>query len=163
MTTFTGTIGEGMSMNLDERKMLIEAWAKTVKVTHQHLMVQVGGTCPPNVLELARHAENCGADSLLCLPEIYYKPKTTKELVAYFKLVSASAPETPLIFYNSPTITVGHVNILDFLREAEVEIPTLRGIKFADDTFNRAYDVLKAVDGKYVVFITNNTMLTCPG
>ncbi|XP_060535305.1 N-acetylneuraminate lyase B-like isoform X2 [Cylas formicarius] len=155
----TGTIGEGMNMKLDERKTLIEAWAKTVKATHQHLMVQVGGTCLSNVLELARHAESCGADSLLCLPEIYYKPKTIKEIVAYFKLVSASAPQTPLFYYNSPARTGVNVNILDFLKEAEGQIPTLRGVKFVDDTFNRAYDVLKAVDGKYAIFITNNTLV----
>lgn len=39
-------------MNVEERKAAAEAWAKAVKPTGQHLMVQVGGAPLPDVLEL---------------------------------------------------------------------------------------------------------------
>lgn len=49
-----GTSGEGPSMSLIERKLVAEAWANAVKITKQHLMIQVGGASLPDVLELVR-------------------------------------------------------------------------------------------------------------
>lgn len=39
-------------MNVDERKSVTEAWLKAAKNTKQHVMVQIGGTNLPDVLEL---------------------------------------------------------------------------------------------------------------
>lgn len=47
-----GTSGEGTSLSLVERKQLSEEWAKAVKITGQHLMIQIGGAPLPDVLEL---------------------------------------------------------------------------------------------------------------
>jgi dihydrodipicolinate synthase/N-acetylneuraminate lyase len=47
-----GTSGEGMSMTVDERKAVTEAWAAAVKETMQVLMVHVGGACLKDVQEL---------------------------------------------------------------------------------------------------------------
>lgn len=47
-----GTSGEGMSMNIDERKSVAEAWIEAAQTTKQHVMVQIGGTNLPDVLEL---------------------------------------------------------------------------------------------------------------
>lgn len=41
-----------MSMNVEERKAVAEAWLKAAKSTKQHVMVQIGGTNLPDVLEL---------------------------------------------------------------------------------------------------------------
>lgn len=49
-----GTSGEGTSLSLQERKLLTEEWAKAVKTTKQHLMIQIGGAPLPDVLELVR-------------------------------------------------------------------------------------------------------------
>lgn len=43
-----------MSMNVNERKQTTEEWVKAVKITKQHLMVQIGGAPLPDVLELVR-------------------------------------------------------------------------------------------------------------
>lgn len=47
-----GTTGEGTSMNTEERKLVTEAWAQVCTQTQQHLMVQIGGACLPDVIEL---------------------------------------------------------------------------------------------------------------
>ena len=47
--------GEGTSTTVEERKAIIEEWVKAVKLTKQHLMVQVGGAPLPQVLELVCH------------------------------------------------------------------------------------------------------------
>lgn len=66
-------------------------------------MIQVGGGPFPDVVELARHADSLGVDAILTLPELYFKPKKTQELISYLKFVSAAAPNTPLFYYHYPT------------------------------------------------------------
>jgi len=39
-------------MSVSERKLVTEVWAKAVKETKQHLMVQIGGAPFPDVMEL---------------------------------------------------------------------------------------------------------------
>ncbi|KAF3426694.1 hypothetical protein E2986_10684 [Frieseomelitta varia] len=100
-----GTSGEGPSMSTSERKLVAEAWANAVRTTKQHLMIQVGGASLPDVLELAKHAESIKADSILCLPELYFKPSTSEQLKDYLRLVSSAAPNTPLLYYHIPMFT----------------------------------------------------------
>lgn len=52
MFAVNGTSGEGMSMNVYERKKIADAWANAVIATKQHLMVQIGGAPLPDVIEL---------------------------------------------------------------------------------------------------------------
>lgn len=56
----------------------------------------------------AQHAEANGADSLLCLPELYNKPTTNDQLINYLRTVGQAAPNTPLLLYHIPSFT--HVN-----------------------------------------------------
>lgn len=53
----------------------------------------------------AEHAEKIGVDSLLCLPELYFKPSNVEELIDYLHRVGASAPKTPLLYYHYPMAT----------------------------------------------------------
>ena len=47
-----GTTGEGICMDLNERKAVAEAWVKAAKKTNQTIMIQVGGCCLKEVKEL---------------------------------------------------------------------------------------------------------------
>lgn len=96
-----------MSMNTAERKATAQAWMPAVKSQKNpsHVMIQVGGTSLPDVLELAKHAESIKADSILCLPDLYMKPRNISELVAYLRVVSKAAPNTPLLYYHIPMFT----------------------------------------------------------
>lgn len=44
-------------------------------------------------------------DSILCLPELYFKPTDTKNLMNYLKNVGEAAPNTPLLYYHIPMLT----------------------------------------------------------
>jgi len=154
-----GTSGEGMSMTVQERKNLAEAWVSAVKSTKQHLMVQVGGCPLPDAQELARHAEKIGVDSLLCLPELYFKPKTPQELVDYLKLISKAAPNTPLLYYHIPGWSTVDINMEQFLNLSVGQIPTFHGIKYTSNDLSEGYNALKAADGRYAVFLGADTLI----
>nr|XP_023022964.1 N-acetylneuraminate lyase-like [Leptinotarsa decemlineata] len=154
-----GTSGEGMSMTVSERKSIVEEWAKAVKSTKQHLMVQVGGCPLPDILDLAKHAEHIGADSILCLPELYFKPSTAKQLISYLKVVGEAAPKTPLLYYHIPAWTGVNINMAQFMNEAAKELPTFQGIKYTSNDLDGGAAALKANDGKYAVFLGADTLV----
>lgn len=153
------TSGEGTSLSVKERKNLTEAWAQAVKSTHQHLMVQVGGAPFPDVLELARHAEIAGADSILTMPELYFKPKKPQELISYLRFISAAAPNTPLLYYHNPGHTSVNIDMADFLEQAASQVPNLKGIKYTSNDLAGGYAALKAAHGRYRVFIGGDYLI----
>lgn len=53
----------------------------------------------------AQHAENLGVSSILCLPDLFFNPKTVDDLIHYLKFVSHAAPNTPLFYYHIPSFT----------------------------------------------------------
>lgn len=75
-------------------------------------MVQIGGCPLPDVLALAKHAQQIGVDSMLCLPELYFKPTTSEELINYLKQVAGAAPNIPLLYYHIPAFS--NVNGINF-------------------------------------------------
>ncbi|XP_025833736.1 N-acetylneuraminate lyase [Agrilus planipennis] len=148
-----GTSGEGMSMNVEERKLVAEAWKKAASTTNLHLMIQVGGAPLPDVLELARHAESLGVDSIMTLPELYFKPKNPVELTHYLKLVSAAAPNTPLLYYHIPRYSGVSVHMGDFLNQVDGKIDTFVGIKFTSTVLDEGIAAVRAGNGRYAVFL----------
>ncbi|XP_012148358.2 N-acetylneuraminate lyase-like [Megachile rotundata] len=154
-----GTTGEGPSLSLTERKMVAEAWANAVKTTKQHLMIQVGGAPLPDVLELAKHAESIKADSILCLPELYFKPSTSTQLAEYLKLVGSAAPNTPLLYYHIPMFTNVNVHMGQFLESLGETIPTFVGIKFTSANLEEGAQALNAHNKKYVIFLGNDQLI----
>ncbi|EFA04261.2 N-acetylneuraminate lyase isoform X2 [Tribolium castaneum] len=148
-----GTSGEGMSLNVRERKQVAEEWVKAVKKTNQHLMVQVGGAPLPDVLELAKHAESIGVHSLLCLPDLYNKPANSADLIRYLKTVGAAAPNTPLLYYHIPSYTNVNIHMGQFLNDSVGKIPTFHGIKFTSTALDEGVAAVEANGGKYAVFL----------
>lgn len=100
-----GTVGEGVSMTTSERMEILEEWMKAAEPLDITVMVHVGGTNLEAVKTLARHAESCHVSSILCLADLFFRPKETSELVEYLKLVSREAPNTPLLYYHLPSFT----------------------------------------------------------
>ncbi|XP_044745061.1 N-acetylneuraminate lyase-like isoform X2 [Coccinella septempunctata] len=154
-----GTTGEGPSLSKDERKQLATKWKEAVKTTQQHLMVQVGGAPLPDVLELAKHAEEIGVNSILCLPELYFKPTTPAELIDYLKEVGKAAPNTPLLYYHIPSFSCVHINMVDLVNEIKGKVPNFCGLKFTSTQLDEAVLALHANEGKYAVFLGADSVL----
>ncbi|CAG9822939.1 unnamed protein product [Phaedon cochleariae] len=154
-----GSSGQSMSMTVQERKAHVEEWSKAVKITKQHLMVQVGGCPLPDVIELAKHAESIGVAAILCLPELYFRPTTIRQLINYLKIVGEAAPNTPLLYYHIPAWSGVNLNMAALMNEAASELPTFQGIKYSTVDLEGGVAALKACNGKYEVFLGTNTMM----
>ncbi|XP_071558048.1 N-acetylneuraminate lyase-like [Temnothorax nylanderi] len=154
-----GTSGEGMSVSVAERKLVTEAWVKAVKETKQHLMIQVGGAPLPDVIELAKHASGLNVDSMLCLPELYFKPTTPQQLIEYLEIVGKAAPKTPLLYYHIPMLTNVNIHMGQFLESIGDKIPSFVGIKFTSANLEEGAQALRADNGKYVIFLGNDQLI----
>ncbi|XP_011881215.1 PREDICTED: N-acetylneuraminate lyase-like isoform X2 [Vollenhovia emeryi] len=154
-----GTSGEGTSMSIAERKLVTEAWVKATKETKQHLMVQVGGAPLPDVIELVKHASKLNVDSMLCLPELYFKPATPEQLIEYLEIVGKAAPETPLLYYHIPMMTGVNIHMGQFLELIGDKIPSFVGIKFTSANLEEGAQALRANDRKYVIFLGNDQLI----
>ncbi|XP_008205855.1 N-acetylneuraminate lyase isoform X1 [Nasonia vitripennis] len=150
-----GTSGEGTSLTVNERKKVAEVWAEAVKETKQHLMIQVGGTSLKDVKELAEHAENLGADSILCLPELYFKPTTVNDLVEYLARVGKSAPKTPLFYYDFPKASMVNIDMAQVFALIGEKVPTFAGIKTDLERGLHA----KHVNNDFAIFLAGDMLM----
>ncbi|KAI4480549.1 hypothetical protein M0804_010102 [Polistes exclamans] len=148
-----GTTGEGMSMNIEERKEVAEAWSKAVTSTNQYLMIQVGGSNLPDVIHLAKHAQTIGADSILVLPELYFKPDCQLNLRNYLKTIAQEVPDMPMLYYHIPLYTNVTLDIGSFLDFIGNEIPSLVGVKFTHTDLVQASHILNARNGMFKIFL----------
>jgi N-acetylneuraminate lyase len=135
-----GTTGECMSLSTQERLRLVEAWLACRKANSRHdvkVFVHVGSCNLFESAEMAKHAQDNGADGIAMVSPFYFKPKSIEELVAQCQYVAASAPETPFYYYNIPSLTGVNFPLLDIIELSAQRIPTFAGLK---NSFNDMVD-----------------------
>lgn len=125
-----GSTGDFVSLSTEERKQLIEAWAKN-KPDGFLVTNHVGHTNIREAQELAAHSENL-ADAICALPPFYFKPKTLDSLLYYCSEIANSAPSLPFYYYHIPVLTGANFQMIDFLEMAIKTIPNFAGIKYSD-------------------------------
>jgi 4-hydroxy-tetrahydrodipicolinate synthase len=113
-----GTNGEGPSLNLEERKQIID-----VIMEHRGGLATVFGTgCAslPETAEVSRYALERGADAVLIVPPFYFKGVPADGLIAYFDALLRALPsERKVLLYNIPFLS--GVEVSDELMDALAE------------------------------------------
>ncbi|XP_063420230.1 N-acetylneuraminate lyase-like [Mytilus trossulus] len=125
-----GTTGEGKSLTKEERKEVVEHWIKVSK-KRLIIIVHVGCINVKESQELARHAQDVGADAVASLPSLFFKPSNIDALVHHCAEIAKTAPKLPFIYYHLPIMTGVELNMEDFSYRAQKEIPNFGGIKFS--------------------------------
>jgi 4-hydroxy-tetrahydrodipicolinate synthase len=93
-----GTTGEFFSLTPAERLDLLKL---ALEYFPGMVLFQAGGGPLPETLDLARKAQQLGADGILCLPPSYYAGAPDEGVVAYLSAVAATV-DIPLVLYNFP-------------------------------------------------------------
>ncbi|XP_060805323.1 N-acetylneuraminate lyase [Amyelois transitella] len=154
-----GTTGEHASLKVEDRKKLISEWVKVAKPLGMHVQVQIGGTAFPYVIELAKHCEQVGVDSLLTLPELYFKPSSVDDLVFYVEQIAKAAPKLPILYYHTPKRSKVELDMPAFVTAATSRIPNFVGIKFANSDLSVAAQVLKVTKDDQALFLSADTLV----
>merc|ERR1719433_1211899 len=75
----TGTTGESLSLTVDERLSLFDAWmAQSQKGIN--VIAHVGAESSVDARKLAEHAESIGVKAIGCMPSVFFKPATVEAL-----------------------------------------------------------------------------------
>lgn len=97
-----GSSGECIYLSVEERKSIIEA---VMEVAKGKLTVINHVACnnTRDSVELAKHSEELGVDSIAAIPPIYFKlPEYS--IAKYWNTISTAAPNTDFIIYNIPQL-----------------------------------------------------------
>ncbi|MCM8820830.1 MAG: dihydrodipicolinate synthase family protein [Candidatus Omnitrophica bacterium] len=143
-----GGSGEGPSMDVDERKYVVEA-VKEEADNKVRLIVHIGGALnTKNAIELARHSEKMKMDAISSIPPIYYRIGF-KEVYNYYKAVAESTSLPFFIYYIPATtgITLSNDQIIKFL-----EIENIIGLKYTYPDMYLLQDLLIKAEGKWIAF-----------
>jgi N-acetylneuraminate lyase len=144
-----GTTGESLSLAVSERMAVMKAWEKAAAGSLT-LIAHVGSNSLIEARALAAHAADCGADAIAVMAPNFFKP-TLDDLIAYCAAVAEAAPETPLYYYDIPTMTNVAIPTARFLEQAAKSIPTLHGIKFTNNDLMTLQECL-ALESFDIVF-----------
>ena len=119
-----GTSGEFPSFSVAERKLVAETALKD-KLGHNVIV----GPGTPNIaetIELARHAQDHGADGLLVIPPFYFNDPETEGLTRYYSMLFDQV-QIPINLYHIPGTSEAPIR-LDLLKNLS-HYPNLAGIK----------------------------------
>lgn len=120
-----GSSGECIYLSVQERKETLEVVIEAAKgrIT---IIAHVACNNTKDSCELARHAQQVGADAIAAIPPIYFR-LPEKAIAKYWNDISAAAPDMDFVIYNIPQLA-GVALTLPLLDEM-MKNPKVVGIK----------------------------------
>lgn len=134
-----GTTGESATLSHDEHKRCIEIAVEVTKNTDTKVLAGAGSNATHEAVDIAKHAQNCGADALFSVSPYYNKP-SQEGLYQHYKAI-AQAVELPVMLYNVPGRTGVDINAHTVCRLFD-DLPNIYGIKEATGSLERTVELL---------------------
>jgi len=145
-----GSTGEGVSLTLQEKKQVAEAWANATQNNKDFKVITlVGGTCIADCIDLSQHARSAGLFAVAMTAPFYFKPADVSVLADVCASVAETVPDLPFYYYHIPVLTGVNFPMIDFLRKVDNRIPNLAGIKYTHEDFMDFLSCLNFSAGKY--------------
>jgi 4-hydroxy-tetrahydrodipicolinate synthase len=142
-----GTVGEGNSLNADEKRAVLEGAVAAVG-GRVPVIAGVSEFTTATAATYVRDAERIGVSGFMVLPAMVYVP-TAAELEFHFRAVAA-ATSLPIMLYNNPPAY--RVNIELATLERLADVPNIVAIKESSADPRRFTDLFNAFGERYVLF-----------
>lgn len=136
-----GSSGEFVALSIDQRKGVLES-VLALNNGRAHIMAGTGHYSTKKTIELSRHAEMAGADSLLIIMPYYMRPSKSDVLDHYRHI--ADQVSIPIVAYHAVTATG-----VDLLTEDLVKLVdegVLSGVKMSNTDPDRVCQLLQSSD-----------------
>lgn len=134
-----GTTGESATLTHNEHKICIEIAVDICKNSNVKVLAGAGSNATHEAIDLAKFAQECGANGILSVAPYYNKP-TQEGLYKHYKEIAHSV-EIPLLLYNVPSRTGS-----DILPQTAIRLfrdcKNIFGIKEATGSIDRCVDLL---------------------
>lgn len=145
-----GSTGEGVSLTVQEKKAVAEAWASCNPSDNSFkIMPLVGGTSIAESIQLAKHARDCGLYAVAYTAPFYFKPASVEALAATCAEVAAAVPGIPFYYYHIPVLTGVSFPMIELLKAVHNKIPNFAGIKYTHEDFMDFLSCLNFENGRY--------------
>ncbi len=154
-------LAESLNLTLDERKLTAKA-AVEINAGRVPVIVHVSTPGTDQAVELARHAEQIGADCVLAIAPYYWKP-SQEALYEHFAAI-ISATDLPFIAYNSPTIMDGVGIAPATLVKLMQRFPKFIGLKEASHNWEKYLELgraAKSIRPDFGLFVGTEWMVPC--
>jgi len=151
-----GTYGAGPLITIEQRKKITEICVDQVN-KRIPVMVHVGSSSIDSVLDLAKHAEDVGADAIGSVPPFYYPYKENEVFSFYDMLISSVG--LPVFAYNNPGRTGFNIQPEFLNKLADIG---LVGVKDSSFSLPQFYEYLVTVVKKGFIFIVGTEALLLP-
>ena len=142
------TTGESATLSHKEHKECIEVAVAACKNTRVKVLAGAGSNATHEACDIAKFAEEIGADGILSIAPYYNKP-TQQGLYAHYKAI-ANSIEIPVMLYNVP----GRTGV-DLLAETAIklfdDVTNIYGIKEATGSLERATSIISQREDFVVV------------
>ena len=140
-----GTTGEGPTLSHDEHKSVVE-WCVDEARGRVPVVAGAGSNNTAEAVELARHAEEAGADAVLVVTPYYNKPNQ-EGLYRHFKAIN-DAVGIPIIIYNIPPRSVIDMSVATMARLYELK--NIAGVKDATANLARVSQQRHALGADFI-------------
>ncbi|HWZ34909.1 MAG TPA: dihydrodipicolinate synthase family protein [Mucilaginibacter sp.] len=145
-----GSTGEGVSMTMEEKKAVTEAWAAcTAGDKNFKVMTLVGGNSVADCKDLAKHARENGIYAISFTSPSYFKPADVALLAQMCAEIAAVVPDMPFYYYHVPVLTNVSFLMIDLLKEISDKIPNFAGVKYTHEDFMDFSSCLRYKNGQY--------------
>jgi len=144
-----GTTGEMIRLSVEERKLVAE---EVIKVANGrvNVFIHVGAVLEEEVIELAKHAHESGADGIGVVTPIFLHANH-REMEEFFVKVATSVPkEFPIYLYNIPQCAANDLHP-EVAENVQKRCKNVIGIKYSYADFHRVNDYLAINDHQYSV------------
>jgi 4-hydroxy-tetrahydrodipicolinate synthase len=121
-----GTTGESPTLSHDEHRQVVE-WCVEQVQGRVPVIAGAGSNSTTEAVELAQHAQECGAAAVLVVTPYYNKP-TQEGLYQHFKAINDTI-RIPIIIYNIPARSVIDMSVETMKRLFELD--NIAGVKDA--------------------------------
>lgn len=145
-----GSTGEGVSITLQEKKAVAQAWANcSNRDPDFKVMVFLGGTCLADCIDLAKHAYDIGLYAVSMTAPFYFKPANVDMLAQACIQVAESVPNMPFYYYHIPVLTGVNLPMFDLVQALDGKLSNFAGIKYTHEDFMDFQSCMSYKEGKY--------------
>ena len=145
-----GTVGEFPSVSTEERKKVTEIVLDSTG-GRKTVIPGVSHTNHVEVIELARHAKDCGADAALLVPPTYYMKDNEEGLINFLEVVTSKI-DIGLVLYNLPQ--TARTNLTPWLMLKILDrVPGIVGLKDGTKDLSQLAESIKVVGKKIPVVV----------
>jgi 4-hydroxy-tetrahydrodipicolinate synthase len=152
-----GTTGEGVTLNHEEKQLVIQTVIKTNK-GRLPVVLGMGGNNTQQLVEEIKSTNFKGVDAILSVSPAYNKPSQAG-IIEHYKAIDKVCP-VPVILYNVPSRTGSNMLPLTVLEIAK-QCKSVIGIKEASGNVEQAMSIIEHKSKDFLV-ISGDDGITLP-